>query len=132
MYYLTQPPSHPRLSRMPPLNPPLTPASHVSPHSTLLSPPPSHTPPLNPPLTPASHVSPHSTLPLASSHRTLPPSPSLYIYADIVIGFERTNLSVGENDGTVQLCTLIRNGGQLERTVRVDISTQPGTAEGTS
>ena len=49
---------------------------------------------------------------------------------DVTIGFERTVTSVGENDGTVEVCAVIRNGVVLERDVRVVLSTQPDTATG--
>ena len=57
----------------------------------------------------------------------------LYYYLSLIdatIGFERTVTSVGENDGTVEVCAVIRNGGVLERDVRVVLSTQPDTATG--
>lgn len=48
----------------------------------------------------------------------------------IDIGFERTVVTVGENDGTLELCAVITNNVQIDRDAEVDISTQPDTAEG--
>ena len=53
------------------------------------------------------------------------------VCAVIDIGFERTVVSVGEDDGTVQLCVIITNDVEIDRDAQVDILTQPGTAEGT-
>lgn len=50
--------------------------------------------------------------------------------AVIDIGFERTVVTVGENDGSLELCAVITNNVQIDRDAEVDISTQPGTAEG--
>ena len=52
------------------------------------------------------------------------------VCAVIDIGFERTVVSVGEDDGTVQLCVIITNEVEIDRDAQVDILTQPGTAEG--
>ena len=37
---------------------------------------------------------------------------------------------MGENDGTVEVCVLIIGNIELERSIQVDLSTQPDTAEG--
>ena len=37
---------------------------------------------------------------------------------------------MGENDGTVEVCALIIGNIELERSIQVDLSTQPDTAEG--
>ena len=52
------------------------------------------------------------------------------VCAVIDIGFERTVETVGENDGSVELCAVITNNVEIDRDAEVDISTQPGTAQG--
>lgn len=49
----------------------------------------------------------------------------------VTIGLERTSQTVAEDDGTEEVCAVIQNNGQLQRSVRVILSTQPGSALGT-
>lgn len=51
--------------------------------------------------------------------------------ADVIFGFERTELEVGEEEGSVEVCVVVFNPGQmdaLEATITFNLQPQPGTA----
>ena len=48
---------------------------------------------------------------------------------DITIGFEQTTYSVREDDGSIEVCTIIRTGN-LQTSVTVTMATVDGTAVG--
>ena len=46
-----------------------------------------------------------------------------------MIGFENSNYSVRESEGSVDVCTVL--SGSLEKTIAIGIHTESGTATGT-
>ena len=50
--------------------------------------------------------------------------------SDVTIGLERTSTTVSEDDGTVEVCASVQGPVELQRSVRVVLSTLPGSALG--
>ena len=50
--------------------------------------------------------------------------------SDVTIGLERTSTTVDEDAGIVEVCASVQGPVELQRSVRVVLSTRPGTALG--